>query len=284
MLVTTAAAAEAVAVASQATESPSEVRAALFAAAPLILAEYQPAAAVMAVDWFEELREAARPPHRFTPAAVPLVDDEVIAARIARATNPLHEIEQRLADDFEAAFAESLAAVNSEIQQIIADGFRETVIENSKSDPDSVGWRRYARPGACAFCRMLADRGAVYSRTTARFAAHGAEMRGGRKGGDCMCLAGPSWDPDAPRASAMQYVASDANRTKKQRAGLRAYLKKHYGDGGSVGSGSSDSPAGFAALTREQLELQLRITEGLKDSAWRTKQIARLRARLAEIG
>ena len=44
-----------------------------------------------------------------------------------------------------------------------------------------------------------------------------------------------------------------------------------------------EAPDGFAGLTREQVELQIRITEGLKDSIWRTRQLARLHARLAEL-
>lgn len=44
------------------------------------------------------------------------------------------------------------------------------------------------------------------------------------------------------------------------------------------------SSGGFNAMTREQLENQLRITIGLKDSEWRTEYLARLRARLAELG
>lgn len=46
-------------------------------------------------------------------------------------------------------------------------------------------------------------------------------------------------------------------------------------------------PAGqtaFAAMSRDQVEHQLRITQGLKDSAWRTTQLERLRARLRNLG
>jgi hypothetical protein len=90
------------------------------------------------------------------------------------------------------------SALDAELQKFVASGFRDTITENAKDDPAAFGWRRFARHGACKFCLMLAERGAVYRRATANFAAHT----------HCHCVAGPSYDPNAPRASALQYVAS----------------------------------------------------------------------------
>jgi hypothetical protein len=77
---------------------------------------------------------------------------------------------------------------------------------------------------------MLAARGAVYTERTARFAAHGAVMAGGRKGGTCMCVAGPAYVPSAPRASAMQYLASRRKRSAADKAHLREYLNHNFPD------------------------------------------------------
>lgn len=51
-------------------------------------------------------------------------------------------------------------------------GGRDTVRYSLAADPRGAGWQRIASGSACAFCRMLAGRGAVYSAETADFSAH----------------------------------------------------------------------------------------------------------------
>lgn len=225
--VTAAAAADVQTVAAQA-QSPTEIRAALFAAVPLVVGDYSDAAASLALDWYEELRDASQPTRLFTPVPVMTVDEDRLAAMIAWATGSLHDLEKSLTRTLDAeaeklvaqATEESLALLLPEIQKDVAAGFRSTMVTNSDEDPDAVGWQRFARAGGCKFCKMLADRGAVYTEASVRFAAHT----------DCHCVVGPSFDPDAPRADVMQYVASRKTRTPEQRAALRDYLNEHFSD------------------------------------------------------
>ncbi|MFB9368752.1 hypothetical protein [Kitasatospora albolonga] len=42
------------------------------------------------------------------------------------------------------------------------DGGRGVLADHIRRDPRAVGWQRVAGPGCCAFCAMLAARGAVY--------------------------------------------------------------------------------------------------------------------------
>ena len=67
---------------------------------------------------------------------------------------------------------------------------------------------------------MLADRGAVYKSSTARFAAHP----------HCDCTAEPVFMGQAvdPEATAMQYKASRKTQTAKSRAELKAFLDEFY--------------------------------------------------------
>lgn len=51
-------------------------------------------------------------------------------------------------------------------------GDRDTVRGSLREDRRGRGWQRFAAASACAFCRMLAGRGDVYSAETADFAAH----------------------------------------------------------------------------------------------------------------
>lgn len=222
-VVTTAASTEARRVAQAAGNKPSEVRAALFAAVPLIVGDYADGAGSLAVEWYEELREDANPSPLFDPQPLALVTDDDVAAMIARTTEPLFDLEReqaRVLGDIERELAASLDAMAAEIQREVAAGFRDTITGNTQADPAAVGWQRHARPDGCKFCVMLASRGAVYTAKTARFAAHT----------NCGCVAGPSFDPDAPHADVMQYVASRKRRSDAERAALREYLNEHFPD------------------------------------------------------
>lgn len=212
--------------------SPSETRAALFAATPLIAAEYTTGSSALALEWYEELREAAEAVQRFSPAPLVLVTDDDLAAIVAETTSALYDIERGIEEDLEAALTESLELLEAEIVEEVAQAYRDTITGNVERDPEAVGWRRFARPEACKFCLMLAARGAVYTEATARFAAHGAVMSGNRKGGNCMCIAGPAFGGKEiwAEATPMQYVASQSKRTPAQQAALREYLNTNFPD------------------------------------------------------
>ena len=219
-VVTAAAAADLRTVAEQTQQDASAIRASLFAATPLIVSDYAEGSAALALDWYDELRDAARAFTAFTPQPLVLVTDDDVSAAVAVSTDSLYEIERGLERDFEEAFQESLALVEAEVQKFVASGFRDTMTENTVQDPDAVGWQRFARPDGCKFCLMLAARGAVFTEATANFAAHT----------NCHCVVGPSFDPDAPQADVMQYVASKKQRTEKERAALRDYLNENFPD------------------------------------------------------
>jgi hypothetical protein len=135
-------------------------------------------------------------------------------------TAPLREIETDIEAETAKILAEIEVMLEAEVQKQVAAGFRDTVTENTNDDPDAAGWQRFARTGACKFCLMLSERGGVYTQTTARFAAHT----------NCHCVVGPCYDPTAPRASVLQYVASQRTRTPEQRAKLREYLNHNFPD------------------------------------------------------
>jgi|SRR5689334_6709088 len=206
-------------------KSPKEVRGALFAAVPLIVNHYIDGSAALAVDWYEEHRDAASPPHSFTPQPLTVVREDKLTSAVAFATGELHDLEQRAAaavTDAQVAEAtdRALQVLEPVVQKATASGFRDTVTGNTTVDPDAEGWQRFARSGGCKFCLMLAERGAVYTQSSVRFAAHG----------NCNCVVGPSFDPNAPRASVMQHVASKRKRTAKERAALRDYLNHNFPD------------------------------------------------------
>jgi hypothetical protein len=183
----------------------------LLGAVPEVIGYYAEGSAALAADFYEESRDAAGVSSRFAADAV--VSDRVVKIRraVAWSAEPLFE-----GDD--ATAAARLAEV---VQLESARPFRDTVLANRRRDPEAVGWRRVTG-GGCRLCKMLADRGAVYRANTARFAAHP----------NCHCGAEPVFGANdtGETASAMQYVASRHNRTPAQRAELREYLARNFGD------------------------------------------------------
>lgn len=225
----TAAAAAELAAAAEPAESAEELRALLFLAAPIIVSDYSDGSAALALEWYEELREAAAPRRPFAPEPIRLVTDEYVRSVVAASTVALTDNPANVpAETLDTV----LKLVVDSIPEIVADGFRDTITTNAINDPASAGWKRFARPGACKFCVMLAAKNAVFTEKTARFAAHGAVMKGGRKGGDCQCIAGPEFGGTGTWAEAtpMQYLASRRRRTAKQRAELRDYLNDNHAD------------------------------------------------------
>lgn len=66
-------------------------------------------------------------------------------------------------------------------------GGRDTVIETVAADRQASGWARVASGRPCAFCAMLASRGAVYDRGSSAFHAHDG----------CSCSAEPVYRTDS---------------------------------------------------------------------------------------
>jgi len=190
--------------------SPETRRAVLLESIPPLIDYYAAGSATLGSDAYDEEREAAAVRSSFTTDAV--VADRTVKVRraIAWSAAPL------ILDPEDVVSA--TARLAEIIQYEVARPFRDTVTTNRREDPESAGWRRISN-GGCRFCRMLADRGAVYRESTARFAAHT----------NCHCTAQPVFKTNVgEEASAIQYLASRKNRTAKQKAELRDYLDMYY--------------------------------------------------------
>lgn len=72
----------------------------------------------------------------------------------------------------EAAMQTALVRTSGAVGRYVLDGGRETIIRSTSTDKRARGWGRITGGNACAFCSMLANRGAVYSDVTADFQAH----------------------------------------------------------------------------------------------------------------
>ena len=192
------------------TGPPESVRSDLLDAVPQVIGYYADGSSALAADFYDDERERAAARGRFTAEPVVLDRWEKIGRAIAWATQPLIEGD----GDVPARLAEV-------VQIETARPYRDTITTNRHRDPESVGWRRVAA-GGCSFCRMLADRGAVYRSDSARFASHT----------HCHCTAEPVFrsNDTGESVSVVQYVASKRRPSAKDRARVRAYLAENYGD------------------------------------------------------
>lgn len=191
--------------------TPEQQRALLLESIPEVIAYYSVGASALAADFYDDERERAAPPKLYI--AEPIIADRALKIRraVAWASEPL------FGDDMVTAEAR-LAEV---VQPETARPYRDTILTNRRRDPSAVGWRRVTS-GGCKMCRMLADRGAVYTDDSALFAAHPS----------CKCSAQPVFSTDdfGEEANVMQYVASSKRRTPEQQAALRDYLNTNYSD------------------------------------------------------
>ena len=191
--------------------TPEQRRALLLDGVPEVVAYYSAGSSALAADFYDDERERVAPPKLYL--AEPVIVDRAVKVRnaIAWAAAPL------LAGESE----QSVSRLAQVVQLETARPFRDTVLTNRRRDPSAVGWRRVSS-GGCKFCRMLADKGAVYSESTARFASHE----------HCGCTAQPVFTSSdyGEEASAMQYVASRKRRSPEQQAKLREYLNTNFSD------------------------------------------------------
>lgn len=189
-------------------------------------------------------------------------------------------------------------AITSDVEYNLGESLADKVVDTGRremeaaieADPQTTRFMRVVKPGCCAFCALTATRGAVYK--SAETAGAVKEYHPG-----CRCQIVPAFGryefSDTVREAKALYdrVTKDASGRGKARAFRRAWERGRDGELGndSAGAGSNRGTTkrtksqGFDSMSLEQIERQIAVTEPLKDSEWRTKQLERLRKRAAEL-
>lgn len=175
--------------------NPEQTRDALLDLLPALGAEYNLAASALAADWYDDVRDAAevRGYYRAEPVAPPTPARWEALARWG--VDPLFGV----APDWQAA----TALLAGGLQRSVADGHRLTVVENSLRDPKAAGWQRVGVGDNCGFCRMLIDRGHVYTEASVTFRSHD----------HCNCAASPSFADNVVKVSTEPFKQSQRNRS-----------------------------------------------------------------------
>lgn len=131
---------------------PVVARNALIAALPEVVGPYLTASGDLAATWYEDLRAQAVGGQFYATSAA-AVNDAQVEGLVRWGVRPL----------FGASEATALSLIGGGVQRMVAGAGRDTVVDNVMRDRVRVGWARIPRAGCCAFCGMLASRGATYN-------------------------------------------------------------------------------------------------------------------------
>lgn len=157
-------------------DTPEQAREWLADVLPGLVALYGSAAATLAADWYDDLREQAGAKGNFRAIPAELPDqgrtDSLAGWAVGSMFGP---------DPNPTA---TLTLATGGLQRIVANASRQTITVSSIADPAARGWRRVGRGSSCEFCQMLLGRGDVYSEASADFASHD----------HCNCGAEPAFD------------------------------------------------------------------------------------------
>lgn len=169
---------------------------------PLLLARHRSAAAAIAADWYDEVRDQQNAAGRFR-AVVPPEADPGAGALVQ--------------------WAASTAQTMTSFHTLVAGGYtrrivtsgRDVVRLSSIADPAADGWQRQGSGANCDFCNMLIGRGAVYTERTADFASHD----------HCNCVAVAAWTGEI--RPVQPFSPSARKSTEADRARVRDWIDTH---------------------------------------------------------
>lgn len=155
---------------------PVAVRNALIRALPEVVGPYLTASGDLAATWYEDLRAAAVG-GQFYAASSAVVDDARVESLVRWGVKPL----------FGSSGSTVLSLLGGGVQRMVANAGRDTIIDNVMGDRVRVGYARIPRVGCCAFCSMLASRGAAYNSAESAGGVGGrgvdASVTAGKRGG-----------------------------------------------------------------------------------------------------
>lgn len=156
------------------------------AAIPLVHQQHR-ASARLAAEYFAAFRYAEQP----GGVARPMIPEVPTAARVAGSLYVVGRDMTRQAiaagQAPQAARKTALVRTSGTVGTLALEGGRTTITQSVAADPRAAGWARSTSARCCAFCAMLASRGAVYGDGTATFRAHDY----------CACVAEPAYRDSA---------------------------------------------------------------------------------------
>ncbi len=164
-------------------DDPLKLKAALLDFMPDLIATYGSAAAGLAADRYDELRADSVATGAFRAALADPLPDEQVQAVTRWALGPA------FGDNADPSAA--LTMLTDATQRLVRQQARNTVARNVERDPFGASYARVPKgKTTCAFCLMLASRGAVYG---SKKSAETIRNSGKHYHTKCDCEAEPVW-------------------------------------------------------------------------------------------
>lgn len=190
-----------------------------------VVGKFSLASISLSGDYYEALREDAGVTAPFRLPSIDPLSDEQIQAYLDTVVGDLASPAEFLAE-FTAGIQQKVEAAS---QKVVADAGRAMVMGALEGDSAATGFARVARPGACAFCLLLAIRGAVYkSRATAGQLPPNTLGQVNRYHDNCNCGVEPLFDGDyqlPPHILAAQETFNDATARTRKGQHLNAFRR-----------------------------------------------------------
>lgn len=160
-------------------ESPERTQQILIEAFPEVFDPFAAASSAVSASFYEEVRDMSDVKGSFAVQTLDTVDVGRWSALVGFGTAPA------IFEQGGSALVYSL--LSGGLTRVLTEMAADTVIGNASLDPAPMSYQRVPQPGCCAFCGMLASRGASYS---SRESAMGVVGRGvpvdktrGKRGG-----------------------------------------------------------------------------------------------------
>lgn len=210
---------------------PSRLRASIpdwIVAVHAVVEQYAQASAALGAEFYDGQRNAAGVPGVFTVPVADSPPEGRTDASLRWATKDVWERDPEVAtaaqlEPLDTRLDQTEKKAELAVQKLVTDTGRGTVLAAVREDRQATAWARSAALGACAFCKLIASRGAVFAQDTVRFQAHDG----------CHCgvipvFRGQTFEP-SPQARewARLYQEYAAGHSGSQLARFRRALAEH---------------------------------------------------------
>lgn len=161
---------------------------------PLILAQHQTSAG-LAARYFDAFRFAERAPGTARAVAAAALEAGRVAGALYTVGRDMTGKAIAAGQTPQAAMQTALVRTSGTVGTLVMEGGRETLLRSTERDPAAPGWARVSSSECCAFCAMLASRGAVFGEDSGAFEAHD----------HCACSLEPAYPGTRPTPNAQAF-------------------------------------------------------------------------------